>query len=110
MPGLFYEGVWDQRLQYLRELPKAKTTGHFQSTNIHKLKEVVGDVMCISGAFPSALLQVGTPEKVREHTKLLCQVLGKDGGYIMGANSSMDECDPNLVKVWVEATKEYGAY
>lgn len=110
MPGLFYEGVWDQRLHYLRELPRAKTTGHFQATNIYKLKEVVGDVMCISGAFPSSLLQVGTPEKVREHTKLLCQVLGKDGGYIMGANSSMDECDPNLVKVWVDATKEYGVY
>jgi len=27
----------------------------------------------------------------------------------MAANSSMDECDPNLVKVWVDATKEYGA-
>jgi uroporphyrinogen-III decarboxylase len=110
MPGLFYEGVWDERLHYLRELPTGKTTGHFQSTNIHKLKEVAGDVMCISGSFPSSLLQVGTPEKVREHTKLLCQVLGKDGGYIMAANSSMDECDPNLVKVWVEATKEYGVY
>ena len=110
MPGLFYEGVWDQRLHYLRELPRAKTTGHFQSTNIHRLKEVVGDVMCISGAFPASLLQVGTPEKVREHTKLLCQVLGKNGGYIMAANSSMDECDPTLVKIWVDATKEYGVY
>ena len=109
MPGLFYEGNWDQRLHYLRELPKGKTTGHFQSTNIHKLKEFVGDVMCISGAFPSSLLQVGTPDEVREQTKKFCEILGKDGGYIMAANSSMDECDPNLVKVWVDATKEYGA-
>jgi len=109
VPGLFYEGTWDQRLHYLRELPKAKTTGHFQSTNIHKLKEIVGDVMCISGAFPSSLLQVGTADEVREQTKRLCEVLGKDGGFIMAANSSMDECDPNLVKVWVDATKEYGA-
>ncbi len=110
MPAIFYEGVWDQRLYYLRELPRAKTAGHFQATNIYKLKEIVSDVMCISGAFPSSLLQVGTPEKVREHTKLLCEVLGKGGGYIMAANSSMDECDPALVKVWVEATKEYGVY
>jgi len=109
MPMLFYEGVWDERVHYLRELPKGKTTGHFQSTNISKLKEAAGDVMCISGCFPASLLQVGTPEKVRELTKKLCEILGKDGGFIMAANSSMDECSPDLVKVWVDATKEYGA-
>jgi hypothetical protein len=109
MPMLFYEGVWDERVHYLRELPKGKTTGHFQSTNISKLKEAAGDVMCISGCFPVSLLQVGSPEKVREQTKKMCEILGKDGGFIMAANSSMDECSPDLVKVWVDATKEYGA-
>lgn len=65
--------------------------------------------MCISGAFRSSLLQVGTPDEVCEHTKKLCQILGKDGGYIMATNSPMDERDPNLVKVWVDVTKSYGA-
>ena len=110
VPAVFYEGVWDKRLHYLRELPAGKTTGRFQSTDISKLKEMVGDVMSISGCFPSALLQVGTPLQVRELTKKMCQILGKGGGFIMGANSSMDECDPELVKVWCDATREYGAY
>jgi hypothetical protein len=110
MPAVFYEGVWDERIHYLRELPKGKTAGHFQATNIHKVKETVGDVMPISGCFPVALLQMGTPETVREHTKKLCDVLGKNGGFVMAANSSMDECNPELVKVWVDATKEFGAY
>ena len=109
MPAVFYEGVWDEHLHYLRELPKGKTAGHFQATNIHKLKEIVGDVMPISGCFPVSLLQVGPPERVREQTKKVCEILGKDGGFIMGANSSMDQCRPDLVKVWVDATKEYGA-
>ncbi len=110
MPALFYEGVWNERLHYLRELPKGKTTGHFQSTDIVKLKETIGDVMCISGAFPVSLLQVGSTEKVRAQTKQFCEILGKNGGYIMGANSSMDECDPGLVKAWVDATREFGTY
>jgi uroporphyrinogen-III decarboxylase len=109
MPALFYEGVWDQRLPYLRELPKGKTAGHFQSTNIAKLKEAVGDVMSISGGFPVSLLQVGPPARVREQTKQTCEILGKGGGFIMAANSSMDECDADLVKVWVDATREFGA-
>jgi uroporphyrinogen-III decarboxylase len=109
VPSVFYEGVWDKRLQYLRELPAGKTTGRFQSTNVEKLKETIGDVMCICGCFPSALLQLGTREQVRELTKKFCEVLGKGGGFVMGANSSMDECDPELVKEWCDATREYGA-
>ena len=33
-----------------------------------------------------------------------------DGGYIMGPKSAMDECNPELVKVWFDFTKEYGVY
>ena len=110
MPALFYEGVWNERLQYLRELPKGRTTGHFQSTDILKLKEIAGDVLSISGCFPVSLLQVGPAEKVRLETKRHCEILGPGGGFIMAANSSMDECDPRLVKVWVDATREYGVY
>ena len=105
IPALFYEGVWNERLHYLRELPKGKTTGHFQSTDITKLKEVAGDVLSISGCFPVSLLQVGPAEKVRAETRRCCEILGRDGGFIMAANSSMDECDPHLVKVWVDATR-----
>ncbi len=110
IPALFYEGVWNERLHYLRELPKGKTTGHFQSTDISKLKEIAGDVLSISGCFPVSLLQVGPAERVREQTKRHCEILGRGGGFIMAANSSMDECNPRFVKVWVDATREYGVY
>jgi hypothetical protein len=109
-PALFYEGVWDQRLKYLRELPKGMTTGQFQRTDFSRLKETVGDVLCITGCFPVSLLQMGSPDEIREQTRRMCRILGKNGGFIMGPNSSMDECNPELVKVWVDATKEYGAY
>jgi len=109
-PSVFYEGMWDERLEYLRELPMGKTIGQFQRTNFEKLKETVGDIMCIGGCFPVSLLQMGSPDEIREQTRQMCRVLGKNGGFIMGPNSSMDECNPELVKVWVDATKEYGVY
>ncbi|MBZ5502192.1 MAG: hypothetical protein LAN59_08100 [Acidobacteriia bacterium] len=109
-PSVFYEGVWDERLEYLRELPAGKTAGQFQRSNIAKLKETVGDVMCIGGCFPVSLLQMGSREEIREQTRKMCAILGKNGGFIMGPNSSMDECNPALVKEWVDATKEYGVY
>lgn len=108
IPAPFYEGVWDKRLHYLAELPKGKTRGSFEKTDMFKAKEIIGDTMCLSGGFPVSLLQAGTPEKVREHTKKICEIVGKGGGYIMSAGSAMDYCDKELVKVWVDATKEFG--
>ena len=110
IPAPFYEGIWDNRLHYLRELPMGKTRGSFEKTDMFKAKEIIGDTMCLTGGFPVSLLQTGTPEKVREYTKKMCEVVGKNGGFIMAAGSAMDYCDKELVRVWVDATKEYGQY
>ena len=59
---------------------------------------------------PVSLLQTGTPEKVKDYTKKLIDEVGRDGGYIMSTRGVLDEADPELVKVWVEFTKEYGVY
>ncbi|MBN1905258.1 MAG: hypothetical protein JW927_09195 [Deltaproteobacteria bacterium] len=109
-PAPFYEGVWDNRLHYLRELPKGKTRGSFQNTNMFKAKEIIGNIMCLTGGFPVSLLQAGTPEKMREQKKRMGETVGKNGGFIMAAGSAMDYCDKELVKVWVEPTKEFGKY
>ena len=110
IPAPFYEGIWDNRLHYLRELPRGKTRGSFEKTNMFKAKEIIGDIMCLTGGFPVSLLQTGTPEKVREHTKKMCEAVGKNGGFIMAAGSAMDYCNKELVKVWVDSTKEFGRY
>ncbi len=109
-PIPFYEGIWDERLEYLRELPKGKTAGQWQSSNMFKVKEILGDVMPHFGGFPVSLLQGGTPDQVRAYTKKMCESVGKGGGFIMGTNTAMDECNAELVKVWIDATKEYGVY
>ena len=111
MPFVFYEGTWDERLHYLAELPKAKTTGLFQTSDIFKVKEVLGDTMCIMGGMRNSMLQAGTAEEVREFTIKLCRELGKSGGFIMSVGiGEMEGCKPELVKVWVDTTKQYGEY
>lgn len=110
-PFVFYEGFWEHRLKYLAELPKGKTIGMFQSTDIYKVKEVLGDTMCIIGGMPNSLLQGGTVEEIRALTKRLCEEVGRGGGYIMGTQiGEMEGSKPELVKAWVEATQEYGQY
>jgi uroporphyrinogen-III decarboxylase len=109
-PCPFFEGDYTSRLPYLAELPRGKILGLFDSTDIYKAKEALGATMCISGMMPLSLLQPGTADAVRSHAKTLIDVVGKGGGFIMGPRSAMDECNPELVKVWVDFTKEYGVY
>lgn len=106
-----YEGSWDQRLDYLAELPKRKTIGLFQRSDIFKVKEKLGDVMCIAGGMPNAMLTYSVIEDIRAHTKKVCEVVGKDGGFIMMAEvTELEGSNPELVKAWVDATKEFGVY
>ena len=109
-PCPFFEGVYDQRLEYLRELPKGKIMGLFDRTDLVKAKEIIGDTMCISGGMPVSLLQTGTPEQVVEQTRKVIDTVGKDGGFIMASNTVLDDARPDLIKVWVDATRKYGGY
>jgi uroporphyrinogen-III decarboxylase len=109
-PCPFFEGDYTERLEYLAQLPKGKILGFFDRTDIFKAKEIIGKTMAMSGFMPVSLLQTGTPEAVKDYAKNLIDVLGKDGGYIMGPSSAMDEAKPELVKVWFDFTKTYGVY
>jgi hypothetical protein len=111
IPMVFYEGTWNKRLKYLAELPKGKTIGYFHRTDLFKAKEVIGDVMCIEGGMPVSLLVGGAVQEVREHTKRLCQEVGKGGGFIMATSTGeLEGANPDLVQAWVDATREFGAY
>jgi uroporphyrinogen-III decarboxylase len=108
-PVPFYEGIWDQRLEFLKEFPKGKTIAHFAQTNMKLAKEVLGGHTCIMGDVPSSILQVGTVEQVKAYCKQLIDDCGKDGGLIV-THMPIDEANPKLVKAMIDFTREYGVY
>jgi uroporphyrinogen-III decarboxylase len=105
-----FEGIWDDRLEYLLELPKGKVTFWTENTDIYRAKEVLGDHMCIQGGVPPTLLQAGSTQDVEEHCKKLIKDIGKDGGLIVFPTSSMDFARPDNVKAMVDTVKKYGVY
>ena len=109
-PFILWEGCWDQRLEYLAELPKGKIIGGFQDTNLIKAKEVIGDVMCIIGGMPNGMLTGDNATLIREHTHKMCETVGKGGGFIMStAVGDLEGANPEMIEVWAEATRKYGA-
>ncbi len=106
----FFEGIWDDRLEYLLDLPKGKVVFHCEKTDIFKAKEILGGHMCIQGGVPPTILQAGSPQDVAEHCKKLCKVVGKGGGFIMSAGSAIDFARPENIKAMVDSVKKYGVY
>lgn len=110
-PCILWEGCWNQRLEYIAQLPKGKTIGVFHATDLVRAKEVIGDVTCIIGGMPNGLLAGGDPVEVREHTHKMCETVGKGGGYIMMPDiGDLEGSNPAMLEAWSEAVREYGTY
>jgi uroporphyrinogen-III decarboxylase len=60
---------------------------------------------------PNSLLKAGPVEEIRSLTRRLCETVGKNGGYMMcTAVGELAGSNPEFVKAWVEATREFGTY
>ena len=47
----------------------------------------------------------------RERTRKLCEIVGKDGGFIMNTEvGELERSNPELTRVWIDATREFGVY
>jgi hypothetical protein len=110
IPCPFFEGDYTSRLNYLLELPKGKVIGHFDNSDINKVKQIVGGHICIMGNVPPSLLQIGSQQEVKNYCRKLIDDVGKDGGFILASRSALDEAKPENVKAMIDFTKEYGVY
>ncbi|MCR4435767.1 MAG: uroporphyrinogen decarboxylase family protein [Clostridiales bacterium] len=96
---------WDERLTYFLDFPKATTIFDPDSlTNIFKIKEILGDNMCITGDVPPAMISLGTPDEVYKYVRRLCEEIGPTG-FIMSTGCSIPPNPrPENLKVIVDAT------
>ena len=110
VPFPWAEGGYNSRLEIIKDVPKGKVIWGFDATDMVKAKKILGDVACITGNVPLSLLQIGTPDDVKDNVRKLIDTAGKDGGYIMMNGAVIDEAKPENVKAMIDYTKEYGVY
>jgi hypothetical protein len=109
-PCPFIEGDYTSRLEYFLELPRGKVLGYFDASDIFKVKEILGNHLCIMGNVPSSLLQTGSTQDIRDCCKKLIDIVGRGGGFILAPRSAIDEVKPENLKAMIDFTKEYGRY
>jgi hypothetical protein len=108
VPVFHCDSNWTPLLRYFRELPARQCVLQLdEATDILKAKEVLGDHMCLCGNVSSTLLSLGSPEEVEQHCRHLVQVVGEEGGFILGTACTMPvDAKPENVKAMTRAVME----
>jgi len=89
IPVLHLDSNWERDLEFFRELPKGKCIfSPDGSTDIFKVKAVLGDHMCIMGDVPAAMLTIGTTDDVYEYSTKLIREIGP-AGYILSTGCDL---------------------
>jgi uroporphyrinogen-III decarboxylase len=109
--GLFAEGAYNERLDYIGDFPKGWVSWAFDHTDMAKAKKMIGDRCHISGNVPASLIVAGTPKEVKEYCRRLIETCAPGGGYTLAGGCAVNETkNPDNFKVFMEAAVEYGTY
>ena len=108
--SVFCEGIYDNKLEYLTEVPKCSAYYTFDKIDIKRAKETAGKVCCIGGGFPSSLLIYEKPEVIREEVKKFLDLAMPGGGYIFKCSAGINGAKEENVEAMFETVHEYGKY
>ena len=108
----YLEGDWGPNWHHFQEMPKGKILCDIDvQGDIFKAKEDLKGFQCIAGGMPESMLILGTPDQVSEKTKLLCETVGRDGGYIINGGCGIPyDTKPQNYRAMINTVFEYGRY
>ena len=85
---VFCEGSMARILDYFKDYPKGVLTFHLEQDDPFVVREKLPNV-CIMGGMTTDMLSTATPEECVARAKLLCDELGKQGGFIYSENKML---------------------
>jgi len=104
------EGAYNNRLEYISDMPKSSVVWMFEHTDMANAKKTVGKVSCIAGNIPVSTAYTGTVEDMKEACRRLIETCAPGGGYILSGGSTFDMAKPENLHAMMDAAKEYGVY
>jgi uroporphyrinogen-III decarboxylase len=104
------EGRYNNRLEYISDMPKSAVVWMFDQTNMANAKKTVGRVACIAGNVPVSIAYTGTATEMKEYCRKLIETCAPGGGYILSGGTTFDMARPENLHAMMAAAKEYGKY
>ncbi len=111
IPLFFGEGKLDSRLETIAaDLPKGKTVWLLDRTDMALAKATLGKVAAIQGNVPLSILQMGTPESVREYCRKLIETAAPGGGFLLDSGAVIHQGNDDNLRAMIQAARDYGVY
>jgi hypothetical protein len=102
---LFIEGAYNQRLEYLAEMPEKSLVCHFDQTDMKRVKEVLSDKFIIAGNVPPSLMTAGTVDDVRTYCNDLVELYADAPAYIMAHGCYFENTTDEKMRAFFDSVK-----
>ena len=103
---LFIEGSYNQRMEYLAQMPDKSLVCHFDKSDMHRVKEVLSDKFIIAGNVPASLMSTGTTDDIRACCADLMDLFGNAPGYIMAHGCYFENTTDDKIRAMIESVKK----
>jgi len=104
------EGAYNNRLEFISDMPKSSVIWMFDHTDMAEAKRVLGNVSCIAGNVPVSLAYTGTAREMKDYCRKLIETCAPGGGFILSGGATFDMARPENLHAMMDAAKEYGVY
>ncbi|MBP1628549.1 MAG: uroD [Holophagaceae bacterium] len=107
VPIFHLDSNWERELERFLELPKHSCIiSPDHATDIFKIKQVLGDHMCIMGDVPAALTALGTPAEVTAYSQKLMNEIGPEGFILSSGCDIPFNAKPENVAAMIAAVQQ----
>ena len=111
IPVFFGEGAMASRMEVIaRDLPKGRSVWILDRTDMAHAKKVLGPTAAIQGNVPLSLLQLSSPEAVREYCRQLIETMAPGGGFLLDSGAVIHQGKAENVRAMVQAAHDFGVY
>lgn len=103
---LFIEGSYNNRLEYLAEMPEKSLVCHFDQTEMSPVKEILSDKFIIAGNVPASLMTAGTVDDVRAYCNNLVELFEDAPAYIMAHGCYFENTSDEKLCAFMNSVKK----
>jgi hypothetical protein len=103
---LFVEGSYNNRLEYLAEMPEKSLLCHFDQTEMGPVKEILSDKFIIAGNVPASLMSAGTVDEVRAYCDNLLELFQDAPGYILAHGCYFENTTDEKLRAFMDSVKK----
>jgi len=102
---LFIEGSYNQRLDYLAEMPEKSLVCHFDKTDMRRVKEMLSDRFIIAGNVPASLMSAGSVDEVRAYCADLVELFADAPAFILAHGCYFENTTDEKLRAFIEAVR-----